>query len=182
LNKESTTHKNINSHAASANAVIRSILKSWGNIQSDRNLNGKKISPALKTEILEQFKKSCAYCNKKLDNSQLVWDHAIPMSRNHCGLHVFGNLVPAHRECNSQKADMTAKEYFDLLDKNGEDTLQLREQLIEYTQEAEKLGIKITLTGKQQNEIQEEYLKISKLSAETISKWREIAAQEVSQS
>ena len=40
-------------------------------------------------------------------------DHAIPMNRDHCGLHLYGNVLPATREANRQKA---GKHYRDFVE------------------------------------------------------------------
>ena len=38
-------------------------------------------------------------------------DHAIPMNRSHCGLHLFGNVLPATKSANRKKAGKHYREF-----------------------------------------------------------------------
>jgi len=57
--------------------------------------------------VKKHFKGKCVYCGKE---GELHKDHAIPVSEKHLGLSRPGNIVPACRQCNSDKA---AKHYSD---------------------------------------------------------------------
>ena len=39
--------------------------------------------------------------------------HAIPMNRAHCGLHLYGNVVPATKEANRRKAGKHYREFIE---------------------------------------------------------------------
>jgi 5-methylcytosine-specific restriction endonuclease McrA len=50
---------------------------------------------------LGYFDGRCAYCGA----ARLDEDHLIPRNRASCGLHAWGNVVPACRPCNSAKSN-----------------------------------------------------------------------------
>jgi hypothetical protein len=52
---------------------------------------------------LEYFENRCAYTGETLTPASAVMDHAIPINREHGGLHLFGNLVPCLDETNKRK-------------------------------------------------------------------------------
>lgn len=52
---------------------------------------------------LEFFGHRCAYTDVPLSPATTVMDHAIPINREHCGLHLVGNLVPATDDVNKRK-------------------------------------------------------------------------------
>jgi len=74
-----------------ANAKARRALK--------RNAKG-KISAAEWREKIAEFNSCCAYCLKHMDKD-ITMDHMIPLSKG--GEHTIENVVPACRNCNSQK-------------------------------------------------------------------------------
>jgi len=45
----------------------------------------------------------CGICGNAVEFETFTVDHVVPMSRG--GHHVFSNLQPAHRSCNSQKGN-----------------------------------------------------------------------------
>ena len=84
-----------------ANVFVRVIL-------SDA---GAKLGGLTETEWDETFKwfgGRCAYTGDSLVDGRMDRDHAIPMNRKHCGLHLYGNVLPATKEANRRKA---AKHY-----------------------------------------------------------------------
>ena len=80
-----------------ANAFVRVILSDAGAM-----LGGLKEGEWRKT--LARFDGRCAYTGQVLADGEAERDHAIPMNRTHCGLHLYGNVVPATREANRRKA------------------------------------------------------------------------------
>ena len=62
---------------------------------------------------VEWFDGRCAYTDDVFPEDQLDRDHAIPMNRTHCGLHLFGNVVPATREANRRKAGKHYREFIE---------------------------------------------------------------------
>jgi hypothetical protein len=96
-----------------SNAAVRAALTLLGERRdaavlglAPGDLRGKKIRAALKDE----FQNSCAYCEEKLGESFDV-DHLVPMNRTALGLHMYGNLVPACKPCNSAKKAKTLEEF-----------------------------------------------------------------------
>ena len=62
---------------------------------------------------LDFFGGRCAYTGETLLDSRTERDHAIPMNRAHCGLHLYGNVVPATTEANRRKG---GKHYRDFVE------------------------------------------------------------------
>lgn len=62
-------------------------------------------------ETLKFFNHRCAYTDKKLPSNKLVKDHLIGHNREHCGLHLFGNVIPASKEANAAKANKNYEEF-----------------------------------------------------------------------
>ena len=97
-----------------SNAAVRAALTLLGERRdaavlglAPGDLRGKKIRASLKDE----FENRCAYCEKKLGDSFDV-DHLVPMNRTALGLHMYGNLVPACKPCNSTKKAKTVAVFF----------------------------------------------------------------------
>ena len=61
---------------------------------------------------LRQFNNCCAYCGEF--DAHLEVEHMIPTSRG--GLHDDDNIVPACRNCNAQKGEMTMDEWMTKLE------------------------------------------------------------------
>ena len=55
----------------------------------------------------------CYYCQVSLNTSTATMDHIVPISRG--GRSVRGNVVPACKECNTQKRYLTPVEWSDYL-------------------------------------------------------------------
>ena len=80
-----------------ANAFVCVILSDAGTM-----LGGLKDDEWGKT--LDWFGGRCAYTDETLVDGNVDRDHAIPMNRTHCGLHLYGNLLPSRRDANRRKA------------------------------------------------------------------------------
>jgi 5-methylcytosine-specific restriction endonuclease McrA len=59
----------------------------------------------------QAYEGKCAYCGSHIEPNDFTWDHAVPRSRG--GTDDIGNLVPAHRSCNSKKGKRTPEEWLD---------------------------------------------------------------------
>lgn len=70
------------------------------------NPDSYNVTVAQWMKIIKDFGNRCAYCNK---TGQMTIDHIMPLSRG--GRHAIGNLVPACRKCNKNKADLTLSEW-----------------------------------------------------------------------
>ena len=62
---------------------------------------------------LDWFGERCAYTDETLVDGHMNRDHAIPMNCSHCGLHLYGNLLPATRDANRREA---GKHYGDFVE------------------------------------------------------------------
>jgi 5-methylcytosine-specific restriction endonuclease McrA len=82
------------------NLVIRTILS---------NLGDESFSEKDWAETKEYFEGKCAYCG--VSDSEIVRDHAIPISRYKLGEHRLGNIVPACKSCNNKKGEQDYVEF-----------------------------------------------------------------------
>ncbi len=80
-----------------ANTFVRVVLSDAG-----ARLGG--LTETEWKETLRWFGERCAYTGDELVDGGMERDHAIPMNRIHCGLHLYGNVLPATRAANRQKA------------------------------------------------------------------------------
>ena len=64
-------------------------------------------------KTLEWFDGRCAYTGQTLGEGETERDHAIPMNRTHCGLHLYGNVVTATQEANRRKAGTHYREFIE---------------------------------------------------------------------
>ena len=87
-----------------ANAFVRCILSQAGAL-----LGG--LSEDEWNRTLKWFDGKCAYTGVKLAKNELERDHAIPMNRTHCGLHLFGNVLPSSKLANRKKASKHYREF-----------------------------------------------------------------------
>ncbi len=87
-----------------ANAFVRVILSDAGTM-----LGG--LTETEWNHTLEWFNGRCAYTDEALIDGRTERDHALPMNRTHCGLHLYGNLLPATRGANRQKAGKHYRDY-----------------------------------------------------------------------
>ena len=89
-----------------SNVFVRVILSDAGAL-----LGG--LSDEEWDRTLGWFDGRCAYTGEELAQGQMDQDHAVPMNRAHCGLHLYGNVVPATRDANRRKA---GKHYRDFVE------------------------------------------------------------------
>ena len=61
-------------------------------------------------QTLDFFNHRCAYTGEKL-GADGVRDHAVPVNRTHCGLHLYGNVLPTTRAANSEKGGQHWREF-----------------------------------------------------------------------
>lgn len=94
-----------------ANVFVRVILSDAGT-----RLGG--LTEAEWHQTLEWFDGRCAYTGDVLDDL-MDRDHAIPMNRSHCGLHLYGNVLPSTQEANRQKADKHYRDFVEVPDRLG---------------------------------------------------------------
>ena len=105
-----------------ANAFVRVILSDAGAM-----LGGLKEHEWRKT--LEWFDGRCVYTGRSLADGETERDHAIPMNRTHCGLHLYGNVVPATQEANRRKAGTHYREFIEDRDRLERIDAFLRESM-----------------------------------------------------
>ena len=90
------------SYADVPNRIVRLFLQEAGR-QYDTN-RGLTPYSSLTDELKARFHYSCAYCGSP-PPIELVEEHLVPINRTSAGLHSWGNIVPACKECNRKKRD-----------------------------------------------------------------------------
>jgi hypothetical protein len=60
---------------------------------------------------LEFFGNRCGYTDEPLSIDSAVMDHAIPINKDHCGLHLVGNLIPCTNEANRRKHHLHFRDF-----------------------------------------------------------------------
>ena len=89
-----------------ANVFVRAILSDAGTV-----LGG--FTEDEWEQTLEYFEGRCPYTGGVLRSEDIHRDHAIPMNRTHCGIHLFGNVLPTTREVNTQKGSRHYREFIE---------------------------------------------------------------------
>ena len=89
-----------------ANAFVRVILSDAGTM-----LGG--LTEGEWRRTLDWFGGRCAYTGEELVDGRTDRDHAIPMNRTHCGLHLYGNVLPVTRDANRRKASAHFRDFVD---------------------------------------------------------------------
>jgi hypothetical protein len=85
------------------NRTVRLFLQEAG-LQYDENRGFPRFTfRTLPPELLTWFRNECAYCGGP---PPFVEEHIVPMNRILVGLHSWGNIVPACKDCNSAKTPM----------------------------------------------------------------------------
>lgn len=80
------------------NRVVRIFLERAGE-QYDR-ARGLEPYRKIDKQMIARFDGLCAYCGMA---AWAVEEHIVPINRESVGLHAWGNVVPACRECNDRK-------------------------------------------------------------------------------
>lgn len=89
-----------------ANAFIRVLLSDAGELAGGLDDEEWK-------ETLKFFGSRCAYTGELLTEDSAEQEHAIPINRHHCGLHLYGNVVPATKEANRAKGGRHYRDFVD---------------------------------------------------------------------
>lgn len=89
----------IRSFADVPNRIVRLFLQEAG-LQYDAN-RGLAPFRRMTSELIARFGGNCAYCGT---TAPLVEEHLVPINRTSVGLHAWGNVVPACKECNDRKS------------------------------------------------------------------------------
>jgi len=90
--------------ADAANIFVRNLL-----CDMSEELGGFKEFDWKKT--LKYFDRRCAYTGVKLSAKKTVIDHLIAHNRQECGLHLYGNLIPATKVANAAKSNKTYEDF-----------------------------------------------------------------------
>lgn len=96
-----------------ANAYVRMLLSEVG-----RLIGG--ITDEQWAETRDYFDGRCAYTGERLSDDDVVREHAVPINRRHCGVHAYGNVLPASRTANDAKGGMHYQDYMRTLIGNDE--------------------------------------------------------------
>ena len=113
-----------------ANSFVRVVLSDAGEL-----LGG--LSEDEWQRTLAFFNHQCAYTGETL-GAEIARDHAVPVNRTHCGLHLYGNVLPATRAANSEKGGRHWREFV----KDPERAVRIEAFIAQsgYVEKAERLG------------------------------------------
>lgn len=116
-----------------ANSFVRVMLSDAGEL-----LGG--LSEDEWQRTLAFFNHQCAYTGETL-GAEIVRDHAVPVNRTHCGLHLYGNVLPATRAANSEKGGRHWREFVEDSE-YSEQAARIQEFIAEsgYAEKAKRLG------------------------------------------
>ena len=87
-----------------ANAFVRMVLSEVGEIVGG-------LTEEQWAFTREYFSGRCAYTGCPLSDGDAVQEHAVPINRRHCGVHAFGNVLPASKAANDQKSGRHYRDY-----------------------------------------------------------------------
>jgi hypothetical protein len=147
-----------------ANIFVRNLLCDISEVLGGFNENDRR-------KTLRYFHNCCAYTGCKLSDKTLTLDHLVPQNRANCGLHLYGNIVPASSQANKRKGSKGFEEFI-LTDSeilNGTD-LKVRKDRIEKLKEFQKHSgylEKFNTIANLEVFVQEKYQVIQELSNET---------------
>ena len=85
-------------------------------------------------EVLEFFGERCCYCGTEFGiGTPAVEDHLIPTNKTDIGLHAWGNIVPACRECNAKKQGGDWRDF--IIQRAGSDASERHARMREFLRE-----------------------------------------------
>ena len=87
-----------------ANAFIRVLLSDAGEIAGG-------LSDDEWDKTLQYFGNRCAYTGQPVTKDSVEEEHAIPINREHCGLHLYGNVLPATKQANCDKGRLHYRDF-----------------------------------------------------------------------
>ena len=96
-----------------ANAFVRVVLSEVGRIAGG-------LSDEQWTFTRDYFGGRCAYSGQPLSNSEAVREHAVPINREHCGVHAYGNVLPSSKAANDAKGRSHYRDYMTTVVKDRE--------------------------------------------------------------
>ena len=95
-----------------ANSALRIFLQDIGKFYDlARGYEPYVPKKVQKTTLLKEFNYRCCYCDTEINERELSQDHLIPMNKASMGLHAWGNVVPACKECNNEKQQRNWDEF-----------------------------------------------------------------------
>lgn len=95
-----------------SNSAIRIFLQAVGELHDKKRGQGPfKKTLAQRRALLAEFEGACCYCGNRIDEKNMTDDHVVPINKQFLGLHCWGNIVPACKECNNEKNTSTWEEF-----------------------------------------------------------------------
>ena len=69
------------------------------------------FSDEYKQKTLEYFNYKCPYSEEDISDGKFDEDHVVPLNREHCGLHVYGNILLVKKEANRAKRQQSLEKF-----------------------------------------------------------------------
>jgi hypothetical protein len=95
-----------------SNSAIRIFLQSVGELHDKkRGQEPFKKTLTQRKKLLQEFGGCCCYCGCTISEKSMTDDHVVPINKQYLGLHCWGNIVPACKDCNNEKNTSTCEEF-----------------------------------------------------------------------
>jgi hypothetical protein len=139
-------------------------------------------------KTLKYFDNKCAYTGQQ--DIPLVQDHVIAHNRDKCGLHLYGNIIPASKEANSSKSSKTIEEFFnshveclrDIDEQTRKASLQKIKEFQEQSHYFEKVNTINSNNFDLETYLKESYQDILNLAEDKISRFKNLTKIDKKQS
>lgn len=91
-----------------ANAFVRVLLSDAGELAGGPSGG---LSDDEWDKTLQYFDNRCAYSGEEITKESAEQEHAIPINKEHCGLHLYGNVLPATKQENRDKGSLHYRDF-----------------------------------------------------------------------
>jgi hypothetical protein len=113
-----------------ANMAVRIFLQEIG-ADYDRQRDLPPFQDKDFKTVKEFFGNRCCYCDADFDVAQdAVQDHLEPVNRTDLGLHAWGNVVPACRDCNAKKHGGNWKDF--IIHRAGDHAAERHKRVLDF--------------------------------------------------
>ncbi len=117
-----------------ANTAVRIFLHDMGVAYDQKNGREPWTKAKHLPIVKEFFGNKCCYCGVDFSAAEPAFeDHLIPTNKTDLGLHAWGNIVPACRECNAKKQGSDWRDF--IIQRAGPDAAERHARMREFLRE-----------------------------------------------
>jgi hypothetical protein len=114
-----------------ANTSVRIFLHEMGVAYDEERGKEPYKKPKHFQQVQDFFGNPCCYCGVEFSTTEApVEDHLIPTNKTDLGLHAWGNIVPACRECNAKKQGGDWRDF--IIERAGVDAAERHARMREF--------------------------------------------------